>query len=161
MMVSVSIFVVVAMVVSVAFVNLSLINKKAQVNRALIDNVNLAMDVMAFKIREGREYQVSNPLVSTTQNNAISFKDMTNNPVTFDLGGHSSNGNSCIQLNDMCLTSSEVDITTLQFKRYYDPTSATNNWPREKIGVRVRGTIKYRQTKSDFSLQANISQRNR
>jgi len=150
MMVSVTIFTIVAVVVSVGFVNLSLLNKKAQVNRALIDNVNLAMDVMVFKIKEGVEYNLSpNP----NDGDEITITDINLNEDVFNLD-QSPNGKGCITMNGDCLTSPEVDITTLQFKLY-------DNGTRDKVGVRVRGTIEYRQTQSDFSLQTNISQRNR
>ena len=145
MMVSVAIFTVVAVVVSVGFVNLSLLNKKAQVNRALIDNVNLAMDVMTFKIKEGTSY-------SFTSNDQLTVTTLEGDEVTFKvIDGQ-------ITMNTVPITSQEVDITTLEFRSL---KAIKLNTTREKISIRVRGTIEYRQTQSEFVLQTDVSQRNR
>jgi prepilin-type N-terminal cleavage/methylation domain-containing protein len=154
MMVSVTIFTVVAVVVSVGFVNLSLLNKKAQVNRALIDNVNLSLDVMTFKIKEGFDYEL---LPNDNDGYSLTVKNGSGSEDTIFSLKSLEDGKSCVEMivgtnSGSCLTSPEVNITTLQFKKYPGV--------RNKIGIRVRGTIEYRNTQSDFSLQTNVSQRN-
>lgn len=61
MMVAVTIFTIVAVIVSGAFVTLTGIFKKVQSSRAVIDNINFVMDTMALQIREGRNHSFGAP----------------------------------------------------------------------------------------------------
>ena len=56
LMVSVSIFAIVTLITSGAFIILADIYRKTQTNRAVMDNLNLAMDTMTLQIREGKNY---------------------------------------------------------------------------------------------------------
>lgn len=55
-MVSVAIFAIVTIITSGSFIVLANIYRKIQGNRAIIDNLNLAMDVMTLQVREGKGY---------------------------------------------------------------------------------------------------------
>src|SRR3989344_7779722 len=55
-MVSVSIFVVVAMITTGALITISDVNRKAQAIKIAMDNVSFAMDSMVTNLREGANY---------------------------------------------------------------------------------------------------------
>jgi len=54
LMVSVSIFAIVTVIVSGSFITLAGIYRQVQANRAIINNLNLAMDTMTLQVREGK-----------------------------------------------------------------------------------------------------------
>ncbi|MEK7587015.1 MAG: type II secretion system protein [Patescibacteria group bacterium] len=60
-MVAVSIFVVVAMIATGALITASDINRKAQAIKLAVDNVNFALNKMAFEMKLGGIYRCENP----------------------------------------------------------------------------------------------------
>ncbi len=55
-MVAVSIFVVVAMIATGAFITANRINQRAQALQRIMDNLNFALDDIAFKIQKGTDF---------------------------------------------------------------------------------------------------------
>ncbi len=63
-MVAVSIFAVVAVIATGALITASDINKKAQAIKLAVDNVNFALNKMAFEVRNGNTYGCANSVSS-------------------------------------------------------------------------------------------------
>ncbi len=159
MMVAVTIFSIVTLIVSGAFIVLADIYRQVQSNRAVIDNLNLAMDTMTLQIREGKEYEIIN-------DNQISFREYIideNNQyiraryLTYKLKDDNSgileqcvneSKNDC---ND--LTSSEIKIEKLLFERQRQEPAL--------ILVVMEGVASNKENiQSRFLLQSTLSQRN-
>lgn len=163
MMVSVSLFVIVAMVVSVAFVTLANIYRKIQSNRAVIDNINFMMDTISYELREGKEWEVE---VGDTCSNgkpscytAISFTRLDDTPsVGNDRVTYKLEDQSVYQVVDngipVSLNSPEVRIDA--FEIYTNPDLAAS-----KATIIIHGIAQATpKITTDFTLQTTVSQRN-
>ena len=83
-MVSVAIFTIVALAISGAFVTLANIFRKVQTSRAVIDNINLAVDLMALQIREGQNYSFTEGNVFDNDCDTLSDGRDCFTKITFD-----------------------------------------------------------------------------
>lgn len=83
-MVSVAIFTIVALAISGAFVTLANIFRKVQTSRAVIDNINLAVDLMALQVREGQNYNFSDGTVFDADCSSLSDGRDCFTKITFD-----------------------------------------------------------------------------
>lgn len=167
MMVAVTIFTIVAMITSGAFISLTGVFQRIQTDRAVIDNINLAMDLMTLQIREGQNHNLTGGSCGTDCHTEISFDEYVaknnqpefNRSITYRL----SNGRveQCVSDQSVesnpspsCsyLTSSEVEVNNLAF--YHDPSNDN------LIIVLVDG-IAYdsRGNDTEFTLQSALSLR--
>ena len=163
-MVAVSIFSIVALIVSGAFITLASIFKKTQTNRAVIDNINLTMDTMALQIREGKNYIFDEPC-AVPGPGFTCFKKITFDEYVVEndeyqkrrtLSYEKNNNGEILQCEDgdcSALTSSEIKIENLNFyKKTGRPTM---------LVVVVDGVAIARDNlESRFTLQTSLSQRN-
>ena len=169
MMVSVSLFVIVATIVSVAFVSLANIYRKVQSNRAVIDSVNFMMDTLSYELREGRNWRVyqSDSCVNAVGGcyTAITFTryngpdDPDGEEVTYKFN-KDVNPPSVVQCIGPCgsvqnnLNSNEVTIN--KFNIYVDTAKAV-----PKATILIEGTARSSaKIFTDFALQTSLSQRN-
>lgn len=167
MMVAVSIFVIVALVISGTYITLADVFRKVQSNRAVIDNLNFAMDTMTLQIREGRTYNFENNCGGNCFEK-INFKELViidgeqvpSRNITYELGGV--DNTEIIQcttplgeIEEDCapLTSPEIEVKSLNFYR-------KNSVP-ERIVINIYGIAKNKEgLKSEFTLQTTLAQRN-
>ena len=159
MMVSVTIFSIVTLIVSGAFIVLADIYRQIQSNRAVIDNLNLAMDTMTLQIREGKNYAVSSDQIAFDE---YVIKDneyvKSDRYLTYRLKeGSSGILEQCIDValsdcND--LTSSEIQIETLYFEEQQ------TNFPRQILVILEGVASNKKGLESRFLLQSTLSQRN-
>ncbi len=160
MMVSVTIFSIVTLIVSGAFIVLADIYRQIQSNRAVIDNLNLAMDTIALQIKEGQNYEI------LENGSGLSFREYIIEDNEFKLGRYltyrikeGSNGilEQCTTLDrDECndLTSSEINMETLSFE-------LLENTAPVLIRIVMEGVaLSKENTQSKFLLQSTLSQRN-
>lgn len=161
MMVAVTIFSIVTLIVSGAFIVLADIYRQVQSNRAVIDNLNLAMDTMTLQIREGKEYTI-------TGGDEISFREYIideNNQyvqdryLTYRLkdddSGILEQCTDPLKTEEGCndLTSSEIKIEKLLFERQRQEPAL--------ILVVMEGVASNKENiQSRFLLQSTLSQRN-
>lgn len=161
MMVSVSLFVIVALIVSVAFVTLANIYRKIQSNRAVVDNINFMMDTISYELREGKEWRLDPAskcangkpncytTITFTRLNDTAFNDV----VTYSLSGQSVN-QTVNSSTPVPLNSPEVKIDS--FEVYSDPGQAVS-----KATIIINGIAQATpKITTDFSLQTTVSERN-
>ncbi|MEK7136418.1 MAG: prepilin-type N-terminal cleavage/methylation domain-containing protein [Patescibacteria group bacterium] len=163
LMVSVAIFAMVTLMTSGSFIVLANIYRKVQSNRAIVDNLNLAMDTMTLQIREGRDYRFTScggdPTTCIKFDEYIingsgqyQYYDTISYYIDEDQGvlyQHRQKDDS-----DIALTSpDEIHVDSLSFH----PT-ATKPY---LVTVVIKGTAKNKEgLQSDFLLQTSLSQRN-
>jgi len=160
MMVAVSIFAIVAMITSGSFIIMADLYRKVQTNRAVIDNLNLAMDTMALQIREGRNYDFScNGGVSCIAFDELSIETnqlTTNRHLFYKL--EDSRLVQCVgtasPADCQALTSPEITVDGLEFFR-----DDSLEVPRVTVVLSGVATSKVGLS-SDFLLQTTLSQRN-
>lgn len=160
MMVSVTIFSIVTLIVSGAFIVLADIYRQIQSNRAVIDNLNLAMDTMTLQIREGKNYAVSSDQIAFDE---YVIKDneyvKSDRYLTYRLKDGSGILEQCVDEildDDSCndLTSSEIQIETLYFEEQQ------TNFPRQILVILEGVASNKKGLESRFLLQSTLSQRN-
>ncbi len=165
MMVSVSLFVIVAMVVSVAFVTLANIYRKIQSNRAVVDNINFMMDTISYELREGTNWSVDDSTEDCDgeKNNcytAVSFDRFSDfsftEKVIYKFNRDTKTVDQCINGIQSCvaLNSREVKIDT--FEIYTDISQSV-----PKVTVLIHGLAQATpKIMTDFTLQTSVSKRN-
>ncbi|MDQ5889529.1 MAG: hypothetical protein QG609_22 [Patescibacteria group bacterium] len=161
MMVSVTIFSIVTLIVSGAFIVLADIYRQIQSNRAVIDNLNLAMDTMTLQMREGKNYNISQGQISfdeyIVENNEYvpSGRYLTyrlkedGSGILEQCVDESLDDDSC---ND--LTSSEIKVERLYFEEQ------RTDIPKQILVVLDGVASNKKGLESRFLLQSTLSQRN-
>jgi prepilin-type N-terminal cleavage/methylation domain-containing protein len=163
MMVAVSIFIVVAFVVTSTFMVAMDAYRKAQQIRLTIDNVNYAMDTMVLEIREGNRYTYgdSSPCGGKT-NCSFSFYNYLGKSVFYSVSAPDSAGNVSICRAEgggacLALTDTKVNISYLNFNIF--PTDTTGARP-PMLQINVYGLVKVGKSQSDLNVQTTVTQRN-
>jgi prepilin-type N-terminal cleavage/methylation domain-containing protein len=163
LMVSVAIFAIVTLITSGSFIVLANIYRKVQSNRAIIDNLNLAMDTMALQIREGRDYRFVN-CGSNTINKCIKFNEYMISGDKYEFVDEvmyyvGAGDNVLYQKYNkeplaIPLTSKEITVDDLSF-------IPSTNRP-QRVTVIIKGEAHNKEgLSSDFLLQTTLTQRNR
>ncbi|MFH1170172.1 MAG: type II secretion system protein [Candidatus Vogelbacteria bacterium] len=160
-MVSVTIFTVVAMITTGALITISDVNRKAQAIKIAMDNVSFAMDSMVTNLREGINYGCGDTGAGGTP-------CTVNQPIVFestrigsgDFIGYrlkagsiqSASNNVSIPIDGQYtdITSSEVNITKLSF---YIPSLQPQETPR--VTLVVEGQVPGK-TITNFYLQTTV-----
>ena len=164
MMVSVTIFSIVTLIVSGAFIVLADIYRKVQSNRAVIDNLNLAMDTMTLQIREGQNYEISENEISFDEYIIRDDDYVFNRKLTYRVNDETGILEQCegesVEFGDLdsnsCtdLTSSEIRVESMNFE------SQRSDFPRQVLIILKGVATNKRGTESEFLLQSTLSQRN-
>jgi prepilin-type N-terminal cleavage/methylation domain-containing protein len=153
MLVSVSIFIVVALIVSLVFVSLAQANTRARNIKLLVDNVNFAMDSMVLDLKTSKSFKCVNGL--DTNCLEISYDPLSPQPGrTYDYRYDAVE--KAIYQGSLPLTSPQVSIDDLRFV-------LVNSGPGNKqqgVYIYVRASAQERTTKVEFNLQTFVSARN-
>lgn len=161
-MVSVAIFVVVAMIVTMVFITIVDANRKAQSIRLVMDNLNFSIDAMALRMREGTDYACE---PAGSQNcDQISFRTAGEGEGQTVVYGRFIDDNDvgrigrceglvCNDQNDFSfITAPQVNITKF---------SVGIDVQRSKRAVMlIRGEAGTGRTATQFSIQTSVSERN-
>ncbi|OHA58206.1 MAG: hypothetical protein A2571_03010 [Candidatus Vogelbacteria bacterium RIFOXYD1_FULL_44_32] len=157
LMVSVSIFAIVTLITSGSFIVLANIYRKVQSNRAIIDNLNLAMDTMTLQIREGENYSIGGDQFSFDEYRIVEGTTYERQrTVTYKLEGTVLQ--ECDDLINDCtdLTSREIEISRLNF----DVRGGANEG--KLVTIVMKGKAKNKQgLETEFLLQTSLAQRNK
>lgn len=149
LMVSVSIFIIVAFVVTGTFIVAMDAYRKAQQIRLVVDNVNYAMDAMVLEIREGTNYQGGGASIS------IKSLGHPTHDITYDfLDGairRSIDGGAPAALTDPKIAT----IRKLNFQVF-----KTDGARPPMVQINVYGTVQVGKDKSDLNIQTTVTQRN-
>ena len=156
MLVAVSIFVIVAFIVTTVFISAMAAYRKSQDIKRVMENLNFALDSMALDIREGKEH-VKDSNGSLT----VKFKDAGNNTVTniYSLVVDNNKGRVKKTISgsgqESYLTSEEVDINKLSFSVFGE------NNERKLIRILIEGKAgDVVKGYNSFSIQTTLFQRN-
>ena len=159
LMVSVSIFLIVAFVVTSVFITALDAYRKAKQISFLVDNLNYAFDRMGINLREGTDYVVSGNPPETK----IDFKDLENNPHIYGLYSSAIGEKyivECIPDYSNCtqLTDKKIDINKLTFTLMDTPPANSVRPPMVRINA--QSTITQRNIVTTINLQTTVTQRN-
>ncbi len=160
MMVAVSIFVIVALIVTGVLVQLSWAYKRAQYMRMLMDNLNFALEKMNLEIREGLNIVVIG--------DAIKFKklgDLTTD-YCYSSGASGSHTDTLLKCTDFCpctpgsgnlvdMLSPEISLTKIKFKAFRRPSGR-----QARVLINIEGRAGTGKMETDFSIQSTAAQRN-
>lgn len=150
LMVSVSIFIIVAFVVTGTFIVAMDAYRKAQQVRLVIDNVNYAMDAMALEIREGTNY-------SSDAGDTFSFRPLGSDSSTVYKFKDYTICKS-IDSDPVCLPLTDPKIATIDHLNFQPFPSDGVRPPMVRINV--YGLVKIGKTSSNFNIQTTVTQRN-
>lgn len=121
-MVAVSIFVIVAFIVTSTLLAILEAGRRANKIRLIVDNMNFALDSMTYKLKFGGEYELRNG------NKILEFIDRDNNKISYcqnrktilkcDFGGSSSWGD-CSTDETRCnsIITDEINVDKLEFRQ--------------------------------------------
>ena len=151
MIVAVAIFAVVITISLGSFLNISDIQKKAMAFRAVNDNLNFAVEIMAREMRTGTGY-----CASACGPSSFNFTNSDGGKVEYILDGgtikRSLNGGAFL-----ALTSSEVEISGLKFILRGE---AVGDGLQPFVTIIMRGLVEWKTgMKSELNLQTTVSQR--
>lgn len=155
MLVAVSIFVTVAMIVSLVFVSLAQANRRARNIKLLVDNVNFAMDSMVIDLKTSEGFDC-------LSSNANGCEKISYNPLspvtgeTYTYEHRIVDGNGAIYRGGLPLTSPQINIDDLHFVLV---NSSLEN-KQQGLYIYVHASAKERTTVVDFNLQTFVSARN-
>ncbi len=186
MMVSVAIFTMVAIVSISTLVSINDANKKAQTMRAIIDNLNFAIENMARNLRVGSSYHcdfTSTPIQSPRDcaafgSDSIVFESYDGSPsnpndqVVFRLETEASvNRGQIVKSSSSGSAGSFLPITpfnpsapvqplTVNYLKFYVTGTGAGDGLQPKVVIIVGGTARYNnQIQSVFNIQTSVSQR--
>ena len=162
-MVAMSLFAIVAVIVSGALITVSDVNRKAQAIKLAMDNVAFAMDSMVFNLREGGNYGCASlgssgtpcspgdPIVfESTRAGSKRYIGYRLNEVG-SIQFSSANTIGGLQGGYKDITSSEVDITNLRF--FIPLVQGTQLVPR--VTLLIEGQVPGK-TQTNFYLQTTV-----
>ncbi|MDP3958448.1 MAG: prepilin-type N-terminal cleavage/methylation domain-containing protein [bacterium] len=169
-MVATALFSIVMLVAVGAVISINDSNKRAQLSRTVMDNLNFAMENMARNLRMGTVYHCgatgayTSPADCPAGENTIAFegyKGSASDPddqIVYRLSGGrierslASGGAGSF----LPLTSEELTITSLAF---YVTGTAAGDGKQPRVTISVSGTASFKGTVSTFTIQTGVSQR--
>ena len=166
-MVSMAIFVIVAMVITTVFITIIDANRKAQSIRLVMDNLNFSLDSMALRMREGTNYNCEQIDVDGACN-AVSFQTMGSNnrqTIFYGLMPNSQQPNS--QQIGRCVSGPSAPYGSCTFEPTTAPqinieqfTVNIDNQESKRAVMLIRGTAGAGRTLTKFSIQTSVAERN-
>lgn len=172
MLVSVSIFTIVMTISLGSIFAMNDSNKKAQVTRTVMDNLNFAMENMARNLRIGTEYHcdattgiITLPNDCTLGASSIAFEGYKGNPnnpddqIIYRFNGTTGQIERSIDSGStfLGLTAPELSIDTMTF--FVTGTTA-GDFKQPRAVIIIRGsTIFKKGIKSSFNVETTVSQR--
>lgn len=161
LMTALSIFAVVVVISVGSMLNVFDANRKSRNLRAVMSNINIALESMSKEMRYGMNYHCgssgnqSNPQNCASGGTQVTFLSSANVEVTYRLNGTAIERQ---EENDdyIPLTAPEVPIDSLTF---YTLGAGTGDLLQPKTLIRVKGHAGTGRSRSDFILQTLVSQR--
>ncbi|HYC83351.1 MAG TPA: type II secretion system protein [Candidatus Paceibacterota bacterium] len=166
MLVSVSLFVIVAFIVVTTFLTIAEAYRKSQAMRLVIDNINFAMDSITLRLRDGNGYVCGTPLDSscgngsgpgvtfnTTDRETMIYRWVRDNPERQYLAqcvvAFQGNLSACNDPGSYReVTSPDINLTNVQFTVF-----------DSKVVLSLTGEAQVGKQASTFTLQTTIAER--
>jgi prepilin-type N-terminal cleavage/methylation domain-containing protein len=183
MMVAIAVFSIVMTVALGALINVIDANKKAQMIKTAVNNVNFALESISKDMRMGTDYNCAADINIEPDGDCgaggeiIKYKSIKEDDNKYVYYRHATTttsdgrqigqiqrcvtSSSCGDNDYLSLTSNEVNITNMKFYVIgAEPVGGTRQQPRVIITLTgVAGTVE--KIKTTFDLQTSVSQRNR
>ena len=132
-------------------------NRKAQAVKAVMNNLNFALDSMNRAIRVGTDYDCGVPACDTSGSSVFGFIDTDGNDVTYRLNDATSRIERSVNNAAFSpLTSPGVVVERLTF--YADGESGSDS-RQPRVLIVIGGEAGEEKTRTQFDLQTLISQR--
>ena len=164
MMIAVGIFLAVITIGVGALMNASLVQRKSQNMRSIMDNLTYTMEDMSRNIRTGYDYKCMNDISipSSIQDCVdgigIAFKEAeTSTEWAYYINNNQIYKSDLSFLNQISLTG-DTDIIIDSNKSGFSLVSGNGN-KQPFVLIRLNGSILYRGESTPFSLQTSVSQR--
>lgn len=133
-------------------------NRKARSEKAVINNVNAALEIMARSIREGTDYNLSRNDACPDQTDdycVLSFTSSAGEQIEYRVNGTTIERR--VGAGDFtAITAPDVTVETLSFTAVAD--NATDEVPKIQIAVKAK-TEGDAATAAEFNVQTSVSQR--
>jgi prepilin-type N-terminal cleavage/methylation domain-containing protein len=155
MLVATALFIVVAFIVTTAFIVVVDAYRKSQAARLLVDNLNFAMDSMALRMREGQGYACLSTGIPCT---GVTFASADGETVGYRLSNNSiercvTTSPSCNNNDYVPIVSSAIEVTKLEF-------NIIDGLAR-RVHITIKGETEVgRDQPVEFVIQTTVSQRN-
>lgn len=178
-MVAVSIFVIVAFIVSTTLLVVIDASRRANVMRAVMDNINFAVDSMSFKLKFGHNYQI----VPGTggESDKISFIDRDGKNLTYCHGklgtdkqtiyfcqrevtnDRTACGESVPGGDDVSdchpITSADINVIEMRIKKVTSCGAGDcPAFPNQQIIIAIKAEANIKQTKTSVDFQTSVTQ---
>jgi prepilin-type N-terminal cleavage/methylation domain-containing protein len=175
-MVAVSIFVIVAFIATATLLSIMDAARRANTTRLIVDNMNFALDSMAYKMKFGTNFSLPNK-----EGSAVRFVDRENAAVAYcaDDGGiykcRTSPGDpapgGCFAVghtideslmeSNYCtrITTPEITVKEIKFSLAGCAASlARGECPNQQVNILVRAEAMIKQEKTDLEFQTSVAQ---
>lgn len=160
MLTAVSIFAVIMVISMGSILGIFEANRKARALRAVVSNLNLAIESMSKEMRFGKSYHCGNGSIYNPQNCASGGSSLAFQASDGTWVQYSFNNNSIYQSvdngNSIPLTAPEVVVDDLSF---YTLGTAVGDAYHPKIIMKVKVHAGTGKSRSDFVVQTMVSQR--
>jgi len=135
-------------------------NRKSRSIKAVMSNLNLAVETMSKEMRYGKNYHCGSGTVTVPQNcssgdTLLSFLSSDNEQITYRLNGTAIEKQSGSE-EYIPVTAPEAVIDDLTF---YTLGAGTSDTLQPKIIMKIKGHSGSGDDRSDFTLQTTVSQR--
>jgi len=163
-MVAITIFAIVAIVVTGTLVALSASNRKIQNIKKAVDNLNFTLNSMAVRIREGTGGDLDDNNFTGCQDNLI-FSDYNGNETHYELLDrqiHKDLGDGLVPLTDRDIAIKDLQFCSMeQVGCDFNPETASTACKRT-ITIYLVGVINQDlSSETAFKLQTTVAQRNK
>lgn len=162
LMVAVSIFAMVMMLSSGAYLLMIDLNRQAQGTTTGIDSLSFALESMTRSIRTGSSYNCGDTGGDCSGAGSFSFKDASGMDVTYERGLQGAPAIGDILKNGtIILTDPSVNITVLKFYVSGTGTIASGDYEQPHVTIVVSGTVSSgpRQTPRTFTIETGATMR--
>lgn len=159
-MTAISLFIIVMTISMGSIISVFDADRKSKSVRAVLGNLNLAVETMAREMRFGKNYHCGEGTITTPQN-CPSGDDIMGFLSSDDLQiVYRQNGSVIEKSTDnepyVAVTAPEVTVESLTF---YVLGAGTANQLQPKVLISVKGTAGVDEGKTDFAIQTLVSQR--
>ncbi len=164
LLVSVSIFAIVMLGATTAYLSFISYNRQAQTTATVINTLFFAVDGAARDIRAGSGYTCSGGC-SSSGNNAITFTDASACTVTYSKVSNAIvrtvSGSGCTALTNVAITDPSVTVSTLLFYVRGTATYASGDrvQPMATIVIKGSATVPNSTTQIPFQIETGATQR--
>ena len=159
LIVSVSIFSMVMLIASAAFLALIQLDRQARATNDVVTNLSYVTDSMMRSIRTGTNYLCGSGDCATTPRDAFSFTDSDGRSVSYARSG--STVRQCVEGTCMAITDPRVQVDTLAFYVQGTATLTQGDRRQPQVVFLISGSLRPNPTSDpvEFTIESAATQR--